>query len=518
MLDRLFGRNIHDFLHLLGFATFTIGLAFGKAFMSMGMLLMIANFLLEFRFKEAITNIRANRVLLAILAFYVLLIVGLVWSIDFFSGLKELKSRLPLLAIPLIIGARPRLTNQQVKLILHLFLTSVLVTSLINFMSYNQLIGHREYSDIRGMSLFASHIRYGILIAMGIGIFIYLFLKQRKINILYVVSVLWLLYYNYYSQILTGTMSVIMVMLATLIYIVYRWKPLVSIAFLSAFCVLGLVLALRFFHLEKHPLDLSKLPPLTVNGNPYKHSNIAFSEINGQPLYAYYCEEEMLGEWIKTSKLNFYRFDKQNRLLLHTLVRYMTSKNLTKDSVGFQALTKIDINNIEDGFTYPTERDDHLMSRINGVRHQLINNFDPNGHSLLQRFEYWKTSVYLIKKKPILGVGTGGNQKAFNDAYAATNSRLLPENRFRSHNMYFSILISYGVVGFVLFIALLIYLFWSSLKNGYLLGVQFISVMIASFLIEDTLETQLGVSVFGFFVALLVHHRSSQLVKDSDSN
>lgn len=518
MLDRLFGPNIHNFLHLLGFSTFTIGLAFGKAFMSMGMLLMIANFLLEFKFQEAITNIRSNKLLLIIISFYLLLIIGLTWSIDFPAGLKELKSRLPLLAIPLIIGARPKLTEQQIRLILYLFLASVVVTSIINYLCYNQLIGHREYNDIRGMSLFASHIRYGMLIALGIGIFIHLLLKERKINVIYIISILWLLYYNYYSQILTGTMSVIMVLFATIIYLVHRWKPIASLALVASFCILSAILVSEFFNFEKHPLNLSKLPISTVNGNPYKHSNIAYSEINGQPLYAYYSEEEMLSEWLKVSDLNFYRNDRQDHLLLHTLVRYMTAKNLTKDSVGFQGLTAADIKNIEDGFTYPEERKDHLMSRINGVRHQLINNFDPNGHSLLQRFEYWKTSVYLIKKNWLIGVGTGGNQKAFNDAYVETNSRLFPENRFKSHNMYFSILISYGVFGFVIFCAVIFALFWMSLKNSYLIGVQFICVVLASFLIEDTLETQLGVSLFGFFAALLINHLRQDKQHASDSN
>ena len=518
MLDRLFGRNIHNFLHLLGFSTFTIGLAFGKAFMSMGMLLMIVNFLLEFKFKEAIANIRSNNLLLIIVSFYLLLIIGLIWSIDVSAGVKELKSRLPLLAIPLIIGARPKLTEQQIRLILYLFLASVVVTSIINYLCYNQLIGHREYNDIRGMSLFASHIRYGMLIALGIGIFIHLLLKERKINVIYIISILWLLYYNYYSQILTGTMSVIMVLFATIIYLVYRWKPIASLILVGSFCILSAILVIEFFNFEKHPLDLSKLPATTVNSNPYKHSNIAYSEINGKPLYAYYSEEEMLSEWLKVSELNFYRNDHQDHLLLHTLVRYMTAKNLTKDSVGFQSLTSADIKNIEDGFTYPEERNDHLMSRINGVRHQLINNFDPNGHSLLQRFEYWKTSVCLIKKNWLIGVGTGGNQKAFNEAYVATNSRLLPENRFKSHNMYFSILISYGVLGFLMFCTVLGAFFWIPLKHNYLIGVQFICVILASFLIEDTLETQLGVSLFGFFAALLINHLRHNHLPSSNSN
>jgi len=519
MLDRLFGRNIHNFLHLLGFCTFTIGLSYGKALLSLGMLLMIANFLLEFKYKEAIHNLRSNKVFLFVFIFYLLFIIGLCWSIDFAAGIKELKSRLPLLAIPLIVGARPLMTFNQVKLIIFVFLGSIISTSVINYLCYNQIIGHRVYADIRDMSLFASHIRYGILIALGIGVFIHLMIAERKINWWYVTGILWLLYYNYFSQILTGTMSVTMVFFATIVYLVYRWKPIVSALLVASFCGLVAVLAFKFFNFEKHPVNLSNAPKLTVNGNLYKHSNIAFSEINGLPLYANFCELELFNEWNNASKIHFYSYDRQGHPLMHTLVRYMTAMELSKDSAGFQSLSKKDIQNVEDGYTYPTERNDHLMARIHGVRHQLINNFDPNGHSLLQRFEYWKTSLIIIEKHWLLGVGTGGNQKAFNETYEATKSRLQPEKKFKSHNMYFSIIITYGIVGLILFCALLLYLFWISIKTNYLIGIQFMCVLLASFFIEDTLETQLGISLFGFFVAMLIQHlRKSEETKPAQNS
>src|SRR5690606_14464755 len=155
------GAKVHDTLHFFGFLVVAVGMPSTKVLMSMGMLLMIASFLLEGKYREKIRRIRSNRLVVLIVAFYVLLLVGRFWSIDLFAGLRHIMSRLPLLAVPLIVAWRPPLTGQQVTRILQFFLASLLVTSLYNFLCYHQVFGSRDYDDIRGMSLFASHIRYG---------------------------------------------------------------------------------------------------------------------------------------------------------------------------------------------------------------------------------------------------------------------------------------------------------------------------------------------------------------------
>lgn len=505
MLDRLFGTRVHDFLYSLSLIGIAAGMPLGKAFMSMAMLLLIANFLLEAKFKLAIQRIASNRLLLVLIAFFLLLIIGLSWSNDVAVGLKEIKSRLPLLTIPLIIGAREPISRKQVLRILKFFLASLLFTSIYNFLCYKGIIGNQVYDDIRGMSLFGSHIRYGIVIALGTGICIHQQIQAKKIQVVYSIIIVWFIYYTYFSEILTGALSMIMVFIATAIYILWLWNKWVS--FVAKLIIVGVAVyfVFHFLNFQINKADLAKLPVYTANHNMYYHTNEAFSEINGEPLYTYYCEKELISEWRKVSALNFMGNDKNDHLLRNTIVRYMTASELTKDSLGFQKLTKSDIDAIEKGYTYPGEEKDHFFSRLNGIRYQLINKTNPNGHSLLQRFEYWKASVHVIKKHWLIGVGTGGNQKELNKAYAEMNSKLLPENQCRSHNMFLSYFISYGIFGFLAFITLLAFILFYTFRYHYLLGVQFLAVIATSFLIEDTLETQMGVTIFGFFLALIIN-------------
>lgn len=505
MLDRLFGTRVHDLLHFLGLTSIAIGMPFGKAFMSMGMLLLIANFLLEVNFKSAIHKISANRLLIGLIGFFLLLIVGLIWSSDAVIGLKEIKSRLPMLAIPLIIGARNPLTKKEVAWLLYFFISSLLITSFYNYLSYSGIIGHRVYDDVRGMSLFGSHIRYGIVIAIGTGVCIHQQFAHKKFQIIYTAIAFWFIYYTYYSEILTGALSMLMVFAATIIYLLWVWKKWVAILTKIILTGIATFIVISLFNFKTNRADLSTLPASTINGNLYYHTNEAFSEINGEPLFTFYCEKELRSEWNRISTLNFIGNDKNDHLLRTTIARYMTAINVTKDSLGFQQLSAEDIKNIEQGYTYPNEQSEHVLSRINGIRYQLINNNDPNGHSLLQRFEYWKASIYVIKKHWLIGVGTGGNQRALDQAYNDLNSKLKEVNRCRSHNMYMSYFISYGIFGLIAFITLLSFILLYTFRNHYLLGIQFLAVMVASFLIEDTLETQMGVTIFGFFLGLIIN-------------
>lgn len=513
MLDRLFGTRIHYFIHILSCVGIAVGLSFGKAILSISMLLLIANFLLEGKFKEVIQRIKGNSILLFIIGFYLLILIGVFWSNDFSLGFKELKSRLPFLVIPLIIGARNPLSTKEVQTILYFFLVGLLITSVYNYLSYTQLIGATTYNDIRGMSLFASHIRYGIIIALGVAVAFYIQYEQRKFSWYLTICILWFSYYTYYSQVLSGYLALVMVVFASLFYFSWKWNKKVTI--ISKLALLSIVVYYlsSFLNFEKKPINPSELEPYTVNNYKYLHSNEAFSEINLKPIFAYYCEIEMYWEWNKVSEMEYMGNDLKNHHLQTTLARYMTALDLRKDSVDFQKLTKEDIRNIEMGYTNREEKNQHLQARINGLRYQLINNEDPNGHSLLQRFEFWKTSIYLIKNNWLIGVGTGSNQKAFDEAYVKLNSKLNETNRLRSHNMYLTYFISYGIVGFLAFILLLYFIGNYSLNSNYLLGVQFILVMSTSFLIEDTLETQLGVTIFGFFTALIINWKNLNSTK-----
>lgn len=515
MGNGIFIQKIHTSILFWTLALIAIGLPSTKILLSIGFVLMIANWIFEGNFVDKWRLIQSNSILKLLLAFYALLIIGLIWSWDVGQGLKDIKSRLPFLFIPLIIGTSPLLEEGKIRILLNLLLASLVVTSVFNVLYYNHVFGYHYIDDIRGMSRFASHIRYAILIAMGFAICIWFQMQSKRLNLVYSLLALWFAFYTVYSQVLSGILAFSLIGITLLLLTLYKFKKFVALLVGGLVILVGVFVISWFFNVKHEYVDCNQLPKETVRGVKYNHNCETFSEFNGQAIFKNYSEIEMFHAWLKVSDVDFMGLDAKGGLLRVTACRYMTSLGLTKDADGMKYLTAQDIRNIEDGYVYRTERDELFMPRIYGVKYQILNPKDPNGHSLLQRLEHWKAAFYIIKKYGVFGVGTGGNQKAFDKAYDEINSPLSQENRVRAHNMFLTYTISYGLVGLFLFSLIFIYLLHLAVKYKDLLSLLFLVIIISSFFLEDTLETQVGVTIVGFVVALQQYFLRSFIQRDS---
>jgi len=129
---------------------------------------------------------------------------------------------------------------------------------------------------------------------------------------------------------------------------------------------------------------------------------------------------------------------------------------------------------------------------------------NPGGLSVVQRTEYWNASWGIIKSNIWFGVGTGDLGQAFKIQYEKMNSILPLEYRHRSHNQFFAIWIAFGIFGLIWFIYSLLY---PPIKKKmffeYLYFIFFV-VIILSMLVEDTLETQMGVTLYAFLNTFLL--------------
>ncbi len=213
------------------------------------------------------------------------------------------------------------------------------------------------------------------------------------------------------------------------------------------------------------------------------------------------CSKELKETWEKRSTIKIEDSTPKGDRIDYLIIHYLATKNLTKDAQGINQLSDEDISRIEKGFFYPKEK--ILTAPFHNLRFQLNNMTNPNGNSLLQRIEHWKTARKIISENWLFGVGTGDVQLAFDKKYDETNSLLLPENRNRSHNQFFAIWIGIGVFGLVIFLWFHFKFIQFQLQNNQLLGLSFIVICITSYFFEDSLETQQVVSFFGLFFGLM---------------
>ena len=467
-----------------------------------------------------------NKAAVLMVAFYLLHLVGLLYTSDFQYALKDLRVKLPILILPFVLSSMEPLDRKRTDLLLNVYVFSVFVATLFSFCRY---VRH-DYDDIREISRFISHIRFCLHIVFCMAIIGYYVYNKRVskgkgvpafgMKVVLDYALMWFLLFWFGYQIfifesLSGYVILAAVVLVSLIYVFFQWRRervwrlVFGVSVLAAIVIGAVVVSNRVRPLlQVDSVDFSALDQNTAQGNPYWHDTVCNPVEDGKYVGLYYCRKELQEAWPLRSALPLEGTTLNGENLEATLVRYLTSKDLRKDAEGVAALTDEDIHNIEQGIAnYNNWRHPGLRSRLSVTlfEYNMYRKFNnPNGGSLSQRIEFTRAAFHIIRKHPLFGVGTGDVPKAFLQAYDEIQSPLKEEFRFRAHNQYFTIMIAFGVVGLALFLVVLFLPCFSFNKRYTYLNIVFFCIMALSMLPEDTLETQAGATLFAFFYAFLM--------------
>ena len=180
MLNRFFGNNTHTHLHILGIAGIAFALPWSKVMMSISVMFIVLNLILEGKYRHYWEQFKSNRIFWMVVAVYALNVIGILWSSNTSEALHSIKQQLPFIAIPTVLVAKPISKKKYLDIVYMTFLAAMFFTSVYNFLSYQHIIGDHFYNNIRGMSLTSSHIRYGLLISMAGAITLVCSQENRK--------------------------------------------------------------------------------------------------------------------------------------------------------------------------------------------------------------------------------------------------------------------------------------------------------------------------------------------------
>ena len=512
MLSKNLGVSAYHNLLFTGYLGLAFGLPLSKVVLSIASMWILLILLLEGNFKFYFQNLKSNKVIQLLFVLLLMQLLSFLWSWDLHFALSDLNAKLPLYSIPIVFVAQPFKNDKHKVYLLGAFVLVMFVTSFYNFGSYRHWWGNHIYDDIRGMSLVISHIRYALMITMAASIcIVWIFFSKTAYKGLAVLFFGWFLFYTYYAQILSGVMTFVGVLVALLVIEVVRRKNKVFTTITISFgflLTISLAICLYlFFQPQKLKISLDKLPWVTTEGNRYFYHWDNLELENGYPLYFFLCQEEMKENWNKRSAFPYDSLDLKGQQMEATIIRYLTSKGMYKDGAAIRKLTMEDIRNIENGIPTVLATNGGILDRLSGLKNELLYASDPNGQSISQRFIYWKTGFKIIQNNWLVGVGVGDIHLAFQKQYQIDNSPLTKENRNRTHNQFLSYWITLGIFGLLVFVGIL-YRFWkfARLKKD-ILALLFLTIAFLSFLVEDTLETQMGVTFFAFFLGLFLSDR-----------
>ncbi len=475
---------------------------------------MSANYLLEGQYVEKWNRIKSNKVISLFVGLFLLHVLGLLWSTDFDFAARDIQIKLPLLALPMVIGSSNKITTKQFEWVLLFFIATSLTSSLVGSVIY--FILSQPGDDYRNMSPFMSHIRLSLM--MGVAMYASFYLSQKSKQFQnfkgwFIGLAVWFLFYLFMLRAMSGIVAVLASVFILLWIISSEQKIKYSVVIKGI--ILGsfiLVCGYIYWQVDQFyaidNINLTTADTHTKSGEQYYFDlSIPLVE-NGNYVYSYIARNELKNQWNAESEFDFDGNDLRGQNLESTLLRYLSSKGLRKDKEGVKALTHLDVWAVENGIANVRFLDDKnlntMIYRYIWEIHNFNHGFNPQGNSLGQRFLFWRVGVKILKENMWTGVGTGDVQLAFNEQYNSLPFNIDTKYQLRAHNQYLTMAITFGIFGLIYFVLTL----FSGLqilpyaKSYLFLG--FFIILMVSMLDEDTLETQFGVTFAAYFYFLFL--------------
>ena len=131
--------------------------------------------------------------------------------------------------------------------------------------------------------------------------------------------------------------------------------------------------------------------------------------------------------------------------------------------------------------------------KIYGSGHQDIGNYSDS-----RRLVSYEAAIHVIKSHPLVGVGIGDLHDEIQRYYKEKHPEMA-DTYVHPHNQYLFSAVAIGIFGGLFILFFTVALIWHHFKNKDWLLVSFNLIWLLSFLVEDTLEMQIGVSAYLLF-------------------
>jgi hypothetical protein len=440
---------------------------------------------------------------------YFVNVIGLLWSRDPEYAFKsDLLHKLPTLFMPLILATTPVPERKKIRILLLLFISSVLVVSFIGF--FGRLL--RADPFFRKASPFIPGLYLGMMLIIA-AFQLPLLVKQlteKKWHLWLSLAISgWLIFYLFYLRALSSIASLTAIVIFIIVILVGRVSsPLLKISLPGIFVIAALLALWPITRVYKQvhtsvSTDFSKLPLRTVLGNPYVHDTVSIITENGNPVYIYLADEELRDEWNERSSMDFDSLDLMGQELKVTLYRYLSSKGLRKDRQGLSGLTDRDIHAIENG------KANYLNVNRPGIYIRAYEEFmgllvyhkssrrETSWGSLTKRIDLWRAAFESFKKHPFLGWGTGSILVVMDYGIEKTGSSLKGLN-MKPHSQYLYILLTLGMAGLLVIGLLYGYFIIKKRAHHSFMFVLMLIMFLVNFLGNNSFESQPGQDLFVF--------------------
>jgi hypothetical protein len=542
-------RNIHHGIYLASLCLIAIFLPSSRYMLTVSEIILAVNWLAEGSFRTRLSRLRSDRAAIAFILIYVLSVVGVIWSEDpGYAFRHDLLHRLPTLFMPLIVATSALPGRRMTRVILLLFISSVLVVSFIGF--FSRLT--EPAASFRDASPFMPGVYFGLMViiaafqlpllasantgdgpmpgktqmrdrvdvgdgplsepydAVNLPLPEWIISGSRKFFIASLAISAWLIFFLFHLRTLSGVASFAAALICLTTVFAARSQQFLPKIFLPALFIIVIALAAgpminiwKQTHAET-PVVFNNLDSLTARGNAYQNDTLNIIRENGNLVYLYIADQELREAWNERSTVDYDGTNLAGLELRATLFRYMSSLGLRKDADGFIKLEDKDIAAVERGITNHLNLNrPGLYVRAYEEMMSLYLYYESSRQltewgSLTKRIDLWRASWVALREHPLMGWGTGSILPAVEHGLQKNGSTLSGLN-MKPHSQYLYILVTLGVAGLI--ITVLLYGFFVVKRQAYrsLMFILFLSLFLVNFLGNNSLEAQPGQDLFVFF-------------------
>jgi len=457
-----------------------------------------------------------NKSALLMMSIPLLYLIGLFFTRNFSLGLQEFNKSLYWFIFAFVLGSSAPISYKATSRLLGTYILVVSVAAgaaLLKLLFLDTV----HFFDFRRVT-WIDHIPFSYQIAFAIWLVFYFIYKgnfsrlQKSLGLLLIIFLVITLFslksFNAYLYFGAMSITALFILIGKTKRKIYKFIFGGVLIFTMIFPVFYIYRSIQTFYntVEYNADDIKKY---TSSGNPYHHNFNNKMKENRNYVTLFICEEELIPLWNAHSTKQYGSKTSTGFPFSSVIIRYMTSKELTKDAEGFAQLSQKDIENIENeipNYIY-AENKLSIYPRIYETiweidQYKITRN--PNGKTLAQRIEQALLAGRIIKKNIWTGIGLGNSALAYKEVILETDSKLSPQQTGSSHNQYLNYLIRFGIFGTLYILGVLTWIFFKGRKNNpFLITIFFVSMLCAN-LGEANWETFIGLNYFAFFMGFLM--------------
>ncbi|MEO6904418.1 MAG: O-antigen ligase family protein [Bacteroidia bacterium] len=187
--------------------------------------LMLLNWIIEGDFKNKFIALKNNKFALLFISFYLLHVVGLLYTQNIKSGLFDLEVKLSLLLFPLLYGSRPlsegKLNQVFIAFISGLLLSSVVMLSKAIFLYFTLHENHFYYEEFASTGIHLGYMAMYINFGIGGLLLMLLVYKNNRFFIKPVLASCIILFFLIILILLSSKMGLIELLLQSLGFLIY---------------------------------------------------------------------------------------------------------------------------------------------------------------------------------------------------------------------------------------------------------------------------------------------------------